>query len=322
MAHKDAPRCSRRACRPRPHLPRVRRAERQRGTRPGHGSGAGGRLPRARWCASSTSTPTPTTIAASSPWPASPWPCRTRSCPWRGSPSTGSTCGATTACTRASERWTSSRSWRSRTRTSRWPPRSPPASASGSRRSSTCRSSATARSRPTRIAPRRETSGAAVSRSSSARSRRGPWSPTAGPTGCHPTAGAVLVGVRPPLIALNVWLPDGTPHRGPDHRGARARDRRRPARRAGARPLPAGGGHGPGVDEPRGLSRHAPGAGHRRRARRGRAPGRACRPGRAGGPRAERRPAGPTPSAMGIEGFRPGQVLDLLVPGLARLQAA
>jgi glutamate formiminotransferase len=32
---------------------------------------------------------------------------------------------------------------------------------------------------------------------------------------------------------------------------------------------------------------------------------------------------GPSPSAMGIHGFRPGQVLDLLVPGLARgLQAA
>ena len=37
---------------------------------------------------------------------------------------------------------------------------------------------------------------------------------------------------RPPLIALNVWLPEGTPHRGPRHRGPRARVRRRPARRA------------------------------------------------------------------------------------------
>ena len=34
--------------------------------------------------------------------------------------------------------------------------------------------------------------------------------PDGGPHRLHPTAGAVLVGVRPPLIALNVWLPDGT----------------------------------------------------------------------------------------------------------------
>jgi glutamate formiminotransferase / 5-formyltetrahydrofolate cyclo-ligase len=31
--------------------------------------------------------------------------------------------------------------------------------------------------------------------------------PDAGPARLHPTAGAVLVGVRPPLVALNVWLP-------------------------------------------------------------------------------------------------------------------
>ena len=34
--------------------------------------------------------------------------------------------------------------------------------------------------------------------------------PAAGPHRLHPSAGAVLVGVRPPLIALNVWLPEGT----------------------------------------------------------------------------------------------------------------
>lgn len=34
--------------------------------------------------------------------------------------------------------------------------------------------------------------------------------PDAGPPRMHPSAGAVLVGVRPPLIALNVWLPEGT----------------------------------------------------------------------------------------------------------------
>jgi glutamate formiminotransferase len=34
--------------------------------------------------------------------------------------------------------------------------------------------------------------------------------PDAGPHRIHPTAGATLVGVRPPLIALNVWLPEGS----------------------------------------------------------------------------------------------------------------
>lgn len=34
--------------------------------------------------------------------------------------------------------------------------------------------------------------------------------PDAGPHRLHPSAGAVLVGVRPPLIALNVWLPEGS----------------------------------------------------------------------------------------------------------------
>lgn len=34
--------------------------------------------------------------------------------------------------------------------------------------------------------------------------------PDAGPSRLHPSAGAVLVGVRRPLIALNVWLPEAT----------------------------------------------------------------------------------------------------------------
>lgn len=34
--------------------------------------------------------------------------------------------------------------------------------------------------------------------------------PDAGPHRLHPSAGAVLVGARLPLIAMNVWLPDGT----------------------------------------------------------------------------------------------------------------
>jgi glutamate formiminotransferase len=34
--------------------------------------------------------------------------------------------------------------------------------------------------------------------------------PDAGPTRLHPSAGAVLVGVRGPLIAWNIWLPEGS----------------------------------------------------------------------------------------------------------------
>jgi len=42
------------------------------------------------------------------------------------------------------------------------------------------------------------------------RVREGELVPDAGPPRMHPTAGAVLVGARPPLIALNVWLDDGS----------------------------------------------------------------------------------------------------------------
>jgi len=38
----------------------------------------------------------------------------------------------------------------------------------------------------------------------------GELAPDAGPPRLHPTAGATLVGVRPPLIAWNVWLPEAT----------------------------------------------------------------------------------------------------------------
>ena len=38
----------------------------------------------------------------------------------------------------------------------------------------------------------------------------GTMRPDVGPARLHPTAGCVLVGVRPPLIAWNVWLPSAT----------------------------------------------------------------------------------------------------------------
>ncbi len=102
---------------------------------------------------------------------------------------------------------------------------------------------------PARLPPRR-----------ARRARRG-WStrarscPTPGPHRVHPSAGVVLVGVRSPLIALNVWLPDGTLT---EARAIAARVRESgggPAGRARPRPLPARGRHGPGVDEHRGPPR-------------------------------------------------------------------
>lgn len=138
--------------------------------------------------------------------------------------------------------------------------------------------------------------------------------PDAGPPRLHPSAGAVLVGVRQPLIALNVWLPEGTLTE---------------ARTIAARVREAGGGP-PGV---RALGLYLPEAGMaqvsmniedrkaappatvialvRAEAERlgitagdaelvGLIPGDALR-------------GGPSPSALGIAGFRPGQLLDLRV---------
>jgi len=142
----------------------------------------------------------------------------------------------------------------------------------------------------------------------------GGLAPDAGPHRLHPTAGAVLVGVRPPLIALNVWLPHGS---------------LTDARAIAARVREAGGGP-PGL---RALGLYLPGAGmaqvsmnledHRAtppalaigavRAAAdaigveagdaelvGLAPADALR--------------GPSPSSLGVAGFRPGQILELHLP--------
>jgi glutamate formiminotransferase / 5-formyltetrahydrofolate cyclo-ligase len=136
--------------------------------------------------------------------------------------------------------------------------------------------------------------------------------PDAGPPRVHPSAGVVLVGVRAPLIALNVWLPEGTLTE---------------ARAIAARVRESGGGP-PGV---RALGLYLPEAGMaqvsmniedraaappatviaavRAEAERlgveagdaelvGLVPGDALR-------------GGPSPAALRIGGFRPGQLLDL-----------
>jgi glutamate formiminotransferase len=139
--------------------------------------------------------------------------------------------------------------------------------------------------------------------------------PDAGPHRLHPSAGAVLVGVRPPLIALNVWLPEGTLTE---------------ARAIAARVRESGGGP-PGL---RALGLYLPEAGMAQVSmnledHRATPPAVAIAAVRA---EAERlgieageaelvglvpRPAlrgGPTPAALGIRGFRPGQVLELHLP--------
>jgi glutamate formiminotransferase len=136
--------------------------------------------------------------------------------------------------------------------------------------------------------------------------------PDAGPPRLHPSAGAVLVGVRPPLIALNVWLPHGTVTE---------------ARAIAARVREAGGGL-PGV---RALGLWLPEAGvaqvsmniedHRaappaaviaavrsEAERLGVETGDAELVGLV--PRDALR-GGPSPAALRLAGFRPGQVIDL-----------
>jgi glutamate formiminotransferase len=135
--------------------------------------------------------------------------------------------------------------------------------------------------------------------------------PDAGPPRLHPSAGAVLVGVRPPLIALNVWLPDATLTE---------------ARTVAARVREAGGGL-PGV---RALGLYLPEAGmaqvsmniedHRAAppalviaAVRAEAERLGCGAGDAELVGLIPRDAvlgGPSPAAMGITGFRPGMVID------------
>ncbi|MGD9573353.1 MAG: glutamate formimidoyltransferase [Thermoleophilia bacterium] len=136
--------------------------------------------------------------------------------------------------------------------------------------------------------------------------------PDAGPPRVHPSAGVVLVGVRPPLIALNVWLPDA---------GVTE------ARAIAARVRESGGGL-PGV---RALGLYLPEAGMAQVSmniedHRAAPPAAVIAAVRAEAERlgveagdaelvglvprdAIRR--GPSPAALRIAGFRPGQVVDL-----------
>ncbi len=136
--------------------------------------------------------------------------------------------------------------------------------------------------------------------------------PDAGPPRVHPSAGVVLVGVRAPLIALNVWLPEGTLTE---------------ARAIAARVRESGGGP-PGV---RALGLYLPEAGMAQVSmniedRAAAPPATVIAAVRAEAERlgveagdaelvglvpADALRGGPSPAALRIGGFRPGQVLDL-----------
>ena len=202
-------RCSRGACRPPPAAPRRRGAERQRGTRPGHDSGAGGRLPRARCAGRSTSTPTPTTTAPSSPSPGEPLALQDALVALAGE---------------SIDRIDLRRHRGAHPRVGALDV--VPVVALDdediplAREIATGLASACGRAQPARLPLRRHRDRPGPRRAARLPRRgleeleraidEGRLVPDCGPHRLHPTAGAVLVGVRPPLIALNVWLPDGT----------------------------------------------------------------------------------------------------------------
>lgn len=135
--------------------------------------------------------------------------------------------------------------------------------------------------------------------------------PDAGPPRVHPTAGVVLVGVRPPLIALNVWLPDGTLT---EARAIAARVRESGGGPPGVRALglylvEAGMAQvSMNIEDHRAAPPHVVIEAVRREAERlGIEAGDAELVGLV--PR-DAVLGGPSPSAMRIAGFRPGQVID------------
>ena len=89
--------------------------------------------------------------------------------------------------------------------------------------------------------------------------------PLFGPAQLHPTAGAVLLGVRPPLVAFNLELDTGDVERGARGRRGRPGARRRPAGRAGARAATRAHRPRAGLDEPDRRRRDAASPGRRAR---------------------------------------------------------
>lgn len=144
------------------------------------------------------------------------------------------------------------------------------------------------------------------------RVEEGDLTPDAGPPRLHPSAGAVLVGVRPPLIALNVWLPEGGVT---EARAIAARVREDGGGLPGVRALglwltDAGMAQvSMNIEDHRAAPPAAVIASVRREAERlGVETGDAELVGLV--PRDALR-GGPSPAALRLAGFRPGQVIDL-----------
>jgi glutamate formiminotransferase / 5-formyltetrahydrofolate cyclo-ligase len=141
--------------------------------------------------------------------------------------------------------------------------------------------------------------------------------PDAGPARLHPSAGGVLVGARYPLIAWNVWLPEGTL---PEARTIAARVREAGGGPVGVRALglymPEAGAAQVSMNlEDLSTTPAAAVAAVRREAERlgvavgdselvGLIPGAALR--------------GQSPSALRLPSFRPGQVVEAKLPALRR----
>ena len=137
----------------------------------------------------------PTASASSAPRPRSPQP-----------PLPRSTSPRTPACTRASARSTCCRSCRSARR--RWTTRSPSPTPSAARSPRRCgvpvflyeAAARSAERRPLEAVRRGGLAGLA------ARLREPAWQPDYGPAALHPTAGAMAIGARGPLVAWNLVL--------------------------------------------------------------------------------------------------------------------
>ena len=147
----------------------------------------------------------------------------------------------------------------------------------------------------------------------------GEITPDDGPHRIHATAGAVMVGARESLIAWNVWMPDATLDQA-RHRRARTRIGRRPAGHPGAGALPGRTGCCPSVHEPGRLQAHPARGGSRRCTEGG---GAALASKRATANWSGLIPAmallrGPSPSALRLMRFHPGQVLEAQLSTLRR----
>ena len=167
----------------------------------------------------------------------------------------------------------------------------------GSAPSSSCPCSSTACSPAAAPAP---SCGAAGPPSSSAGSTPASSGPTSARRDLHPTAGAVLVAARPPLVAFNVELAPPATRRGRQaDRGPHPGGRRRgpPGLRAiglwlaAVRP-------GPGLHQRRGPPRHAAA-----RRRRGRRPARAGRTARSSSASLPRRRSTDFPTDIPLRGY-------------------